>query len=412
MNTASALRCAAGLLSSWRSAMPKPSLSEIAQHGTFPVDSFGNLQLSVDMHPVPAMLQHALTSGDMTTGHVAFQSMERLLYQAYGQDRTVPAHQWDNLRNFGIAQRAVGGAASVHLMHGPGSTGGNAPCTPKAFFDSHNSGQYSDVTTTRALPAAARHGPQLHCMLDFWEAVFSDGDSVTFSLAENCATTLTLAGFDGMSLGEGALVDESALVVDGFENPVDADEAARVLKMDDEQLHAWSQEHPRVKSAMEFMVNLPNNKRSGHIGFMFVVNEGTHVDVARRTAEMLRPLFTCYHCLHSEWHDGMTPEEEPAALKRAMDKCDVFCAACLRGNCGEHSAGLWKRQCSCCKDKVLPTKMLLCGMVFADQIGQQGALFRKAHEGTLAASLEQSETISASISQFSPLCAPCPTVRT
>ena len=98
--------------------------AEVARNGTFPTDHLGSLQLPLQMHPVPAMLQWALDRGDMTPGHVTFQSMERLLYQAYGMDRRCqPAIGTTCAGSAWLAP--LFGSACVHFMHGPGRLAGH-----------------------------------------------------------------------------------------------------------------------------------------------------------------------------------------------------------------------------------------------------------------------------------------------
>ena len=78
--------------------------------------------LSLELDRVPAMLQYALDSHTVQRSHVQYQSMERWLLGAFGMIAQEPQGHFDNLMEYCVAQRALFGAASNHLAHGPGST--------------------------------------------------------------------------------------------------------------------------------------------------------------------------------------------------------------------------------------------------------------------------------------------------
>ena len=78
--------------------------------------------------------------------------------------------------------------------------------------------------------AAARHGPQLHCLLNLWESICANGAAVVFATS-GCTTTLVNVGFDGMSLGQGAMLNLALkLTVAGFHDPVALDEGRACLR--------------------------------------------------------------------------------------------------------------------------------------------------------------------------------------
>ena len=247
--------------------------------------------------PVTAMLQFALDSHAVEHSHVMYQSMNRWLLQGFGMADAQPDGSFDHLLEFGVAQHALFGAACSHLAHGPGSTAGSNISTPADYFRYVNSGQFSERTVHRALPASAQPGAQLHQLLNLFDAVRSDAGAVTYAPVAGRVNTLVNLGLDGMSLGKGCMVDEQRLQACGFEEPVGVEEAKAVLAMEDAELQTWSAEHPLLSDAVEFIVTAADNSVSGNIGFFFVSSEGTHAAVAKRITCMLRPLRTCYCCL-------------------------------------------------------------------------------------------------------------------
>jgi hypothetical protein len=258
------------------------------------------LDVHVELDRVPAMLQFALDSHAVERSHVQYQSMERWLLGAFGLAEAEPDGHFDNLLEYGVAQHALFGSACCHLAHGPGFTGNHSCNTPADYLGLHNSGSFSERTIHKALPASSRPGTQLHCLLNLFEDVRLHSGAVTYAPEEGCLNTLVNLGFDGMSLGKGTMVDERRLEVAGFDEPIGVEEAKRVLAMDDEQLQGWLAGQPFLSDAVEFIVTAADNSVSGNLGFLFVSSEGTHADVARRLASMLRPLRVCYTCLRCE----------------------------------------------------------------------------------------------------------------
>jgi hypothetical protein len=255
------------------------------------------VQMPLQLDSVPAMLQFALDSHAVDRSHVMYQSMERWLLGGFGMAASEPDGKFDNLLNYSVAQHALFGSASCHFAHGPGATGGRASDTPADHFNSHNSGAFSERTIHRALPASAKQGVQLPLLLNLFEDVRLYAGAVTYSPCKGCVNTLVNVGYDGLSLGKGVMVDEHSLQAVGFEEPIGADEAARVLAMDDDQLQAWTAEHPFLSDGLEFIATAADNSISGNLGYIFVSAEGNHADVAKRLVRMLRPLRVCYCCL-------------------------------------------------------------------------------------------------------------------
>lgn len=254
------------------------------------------VQLPLHLDRVPAMLQYALESHAVQRSHVMYQSMERWLLEGFGMADAEHAGHFDNLREYGIAQRALFGSSCTNFTHGPGTTGSECNTT-RAHFERHNSGQFSEKTIKRALPASALPGVQLHCLLNFFEDVRCDSGNVTYAPSEGCLVTLVNVATDGMSLGAGAMVDERNLQVIGFDEPIGIEVASEVLQMEDTELQAWTKQHPFLSDALEFIACAADNSVSGNLGYLFVPGKGTHADVARRLISMLRPLRTCYCCL-------------------------------------------------------------------------------------------------------------------
>ena len=99
-----------------------------------------HLPLKLDL--LPAMLQYLLSTGQMSTDHVAYQSLERLCLLALNKDRMTPANRFAPLLEFATAQRNMFGAGCAHFMHGQGLADGATAEDPASFFALHNSGQH------------------------------------------------------------------------------------------------------------------------------------------------------------------------------------------------------------------------------------------------------------------------------
>ena len=173
---------------------------------TFDTAQGTGVTLPVQLDRVPAMLQFALDSHAVGRDHVQYQSVERWLLGAFGMADAEPNGHFDNLLEHGVVQRALFGAASCHLAHGPGFTDSYSCNTPADYLHSHNSGSFSECTIKRGLPASAKPGPQLHCLLNLFKDVRCNAGAVTYSPCEGCLNTLVTIGYDGMNLGKGAML--------------------------------------------------------------------------------------------------------------------------------------------------------------------------------------------------------------
>ena len=78
------------------------------------------VKLRLRLNLLPAMAQFALDSGTGIEEHVAWQSLERLLLQAFGHERLLPPATYANLVAFERVQYALFHAGCTHLMHGQG----------------------------------------------------------------------------------------------------------------------------------------------------------------------------------------------------------------------------------------------------------------------------------------------------
>jgi hypothetical protein len=63
------------------------------------------IQLPLKLDLLPAMLQFLLSTGQISTDHVAYQSLERLTLLALNKERTVPAKRFAPLLEFATAQK-------------------------------------------------------------------------------------------------------------------------------------------------------------------------------------------------------------------------------------------------------------------------------------------------------------------
>jgi hypothetical protein len=99
-------------------------------------------------------------------------------------------------------------------MGGENSAALATRCNPAVFLAYHNSGQHHPDSIRRLLPAAdALGGAKLHCLLNFFEAVTSQANAVTFTKSDGLVVTLCDVGLDGLMLGAGTMVDEHDLSI-------------------------------------------------------------------------------------------------------------------------------------------------------------------------------------------------------
>jgi hypothetical protein len=143
------------------------------------------------------------------------------------------------------------GSAVSGAMGGENSAALATRCNPAVFLAYHNSGQHHPDSIRRLLPAAdALGGAKLHCLLNFFEAVTSQANAVTFTKSDGLVVTLCDVGLDGLMLGAGTMVDEHDLSIVGLTRRVGVEEATKVLSMDDVQRTAYYQSNPAIQSAV------------------------------------------------------------------------------------------------------------------------------------------------------------------
>ena len=272
------------------------------------------LRMGLRLNLLPAILQYALDSHTTIEEHVCYQSLERLMLEAFGLEALMPPERYANLAAFERMQHAMFHSACTQFMHGQGfqadrARAGAMPLVhdrtnPATFLFFRNSGQHARSTIMRSLPAADAHGgPQLNNLLNFFELVLRNATRVTFAPTTGCTVTFVDMAMDGLSLGAGAMVDEHELKLVGFETPVGYRQAKRILEMDDAERIAWLKEvNPLVTSALHFMLTTSDDSVSGHIGTAFVPSEGDHKLAARRISEMLSFTRICYSCLERAWY--------------------------------------------------------------------------------------------------------------
>lgn len=134
------------------------------------------LRIGLKLSLLPAMLQCAIDSDTTIEEHVCYQSLERLMLEAYGLEALMPPERYANLAAFERMQHAMFHSACTQFMHGQGfkadrSRAGTAPAVhdrtdPATFLFYRNSGQHANSTIMRSLPAAdTKGGPQLNCLL-------------------------------------------------------------------------------------------------------------------------------------------------------------------------------------------------------------------------------------------------------
>jgi len=180
------------------------------------------IELRYKLDDLPAAMQFLLDSGDLTTDHVAYQSMHRLCFGALGLLK--PDDRHDTLLEFNKTLQANFGRGPAHLMHGAGFTGtGGGEMTRAEYLHSHNFGFFSPRTVRCHFPAPPkRPGLQLSDTLNLFAAAALRGQAVTWEpvLADGTPAGVTLymldIGHDGMLLKQGTTVDESTLEVCGF----------------------------------------------------------------------------------------------------------------------------------------------------------------------------------------------------
>jgi hypothetical protein len=157
----------------------------------------GVKELSLRLDLLPSMLRYAISSHTGIEQHVQYQSLERMLLQAFGLEKIMPPERYQNLVEFEATLRSQFGDSIIRMLHGQGWAAdptssdkmephANAAAVdlsnPVAFIAKHNSGLHSSGHCSRSLPAADfKGGASLHNLLNFFEAARARGKAVTFS---------------------------------------------------------------------------------------------------------------------------------------------------------------------------------------------------------------------------------------
>jgi len=342
-----------------------------------------HLPLKLDL--LPAMLQYLLSTGQMSTDHVAYQSLERLCLLALNKDRMTPANRFAPLLEFATAQRNMFGAGCAHFMHGQGLADGATAEDPASFFALHNSGQHhADTIAANMPPADVPDAGHLHSLLNFFAAARAEALDAVFCPARDRVVILAFLAFDGLMLGAGAMVDEARERVVGFKRPIEHEEAEKLLSgfVDDTAMQRVLATNPLLTEVSEYIITTSDAAVSGHLGFSAYAAEGDHRDVLARLHRLVKATRICRGCLLDAWVDGMTPDKAAAALERAALACDAFCIECeAEGGCGHHREPNARRRCSCCVEKGCDCETIeLLGGV-SDCCGAHAKLFRLSSEG-------------------------------
>jgi len=146
----------------------------------------GVKELSLRLDLLPSMLRYAISSHTGIEQHVQYQSLERMLLQAFGLEKIMPPERYQNLVEFEATLRSQFGDSIIRMLHGQGWAAdptssdkmephANAAAVdlsnPVAFIAKHNSGLHSSGHCSRSLPAADfKGGASLHNLLNFFEA--------------------------------------------------------------------------------------------------------------------------------------------------------------------------------------------------------------------------------------------------
>ena len=224
------------------------------------------VRLPFELDLVPAMFQHLLSTGALNRRHVLYQSVDRFCAEALGLEseltRADPS-RYDTLLEFGKTLVSRFGRGANALLHGQGNAsdlaaaGGGiasvAHTSSHEFVRRRNFGTFSNRTIQRSFPTV-EHGSvlQMYDVLNLFISAQQNSSAIWHPVDGKTMIAIDV-GIDGMLTGIGAMVDESALEVAGFERPIRPDEAERVANMDDAQLAAWLKENAFVKEAVEVM---------------------------------------------------------------------------------------------------------------------------------------------------------------
>ena len=126
----------------------------------------GVKELSLRLDLLPSMLRYAISSHTGIEQHVQYQSLERMLLQAFGLEKIMPPERYQNLVEFEATLRSQFGDSIIRMLHGQGwaadptASGNMDPLAnaaavdlsnPVAFIAKHNSGLHSSDTVQRSL---------------------------------------------------------------------------------------------------------------------------------------------------------------------------------------------------------------------------------------------------------------------
>jgi|MesohylFT_1024984.scaffolds.fasta_scaffold59651_1 hypothetical protein len=131
----------------------------------------GVKELSLRLDLLPSMLRYAISSHTGIEQHVQYQSLERMLLQAFGLEKIMPPERYQNLVELEATLRSQFGDSIIRMLHGQGWAAdptssdkmephANAAAVdlsnPVAFIAKHNSGLHSSGHCSRSLPACCR----------------------------------------------------------------------------------------------------------------------------------------------------------------------------------------------------------------------------------------------------------------
>ena len=321
------------------------------------------VRLPFELDLVPAMFQHLLSTGALNRRHVLYQSVDRFCAEALGLEseltRADPS-RYDTLLEFGKTLVSRFGRGANALLHGQGNAsdlaaaGGGiasvAHTSSHEFVRRRNFGTFSNRTIQRSFPTV-EHGSvlQMYDVLNLFISAQQNSSAIWHPVDGKTMIAIDV-GIDGMLTGIGAMVDESALEVAGFERPIRPDEAERVANMDDAQLAAWLKENAFVKEAVEVMAMASDASISCRIGYRFDTKQHDALHLgAWLSKDVVRPLRVCYCCLREAYEKGRSWDW-------AIKRCNAYveCEACDNASpCGvcDHHEHWSKVRCNRCINK-------------------------------------------------------------
>ena len=346
------------------------------------------VRLPFELDLVPAMFQHLLSTGALNRRHVLYQSVDRFCAEALGLEseltRADPS-RYDTLLEFGKTLVSRFGRGANALLHGQGNAsdlaaaGGGiasvAHTSSHEFVQRRNFGTFSNNTIQRSFPTV-EHGSvlQMYDVLNLFISAQRNSSAIWHPVDGKTMIAID-AGIDGMLIGIGAMVDESALEVAGFERPIRPDEAERVANMDDAQLAAWLKENAFVKEGVEVMAMVSDASVSCRIGYRFDTKQHDALHLgAWLSKDVVRPLRVCYCCLREAYEKGRSWDW-------AIKRCNAYveCEACDNASpCGmcDHHEHWSKVRCNRCINKGCECVQFFLQSIGMDLGGGQARLVR------------------------------------